>query len=435
MMDQNKRVQEAAVSAFVNLEEEVGAHLSEHIPDILRTISASMNYYQSKNLLILLDSVACLFESLGSEIMSKPDVTNALLPPILSAFKHVDLKSEKQLAVSLFECLTAIATTCGAAVGEDALSQIVSRCGFIIESNTIAYRQIIEGMEDRDKPDLDILACSLDLLCGVVDGLGDASVNIVSKINFTPLLLQLIAQFEFDSNLPRVRNYYTNTVRQCAFALLGDVVRTCNILVSDENLYPVIPTVVAYVTIGPVLVSNNSSWALGELSMRRSQQFIDPFVDRISKALLFNLKRFEPGSRPIVRQNAAIALGRLCLVASRRLVENGAFAEMFGSFCSIMKKLRTDGEKLTAVKGFTLCIEASPQTGMTPENLTLLFELIASMFPPPSTLASNLREIVLAYRGLLGDTAWGSLWSSFPLEIQYRLNHSYALGLQLEAAT
>ena len=435
MMDQNKRVQEAAVSAFVSLEEETGPYLGEHLPDILRTICASMNYYQSKNLLILLDAVACLFESLGSETMSKPEVTNSLIPPIIAAFKRVDLKTEKQLSVSLFECLTAITTTCGPAVGEITLYDIVSKCGGILEMNVSTYRQITQGMENREKPDADILACCLDLLCGVLDGLGDASSNLVSKCDFVPLLLQLILQFEFNSNLPRVRNYYSNTVRQCAFALLGDTVRTCNILIPDERLAQVIPTVTAYITIGPILISNNSSWALGEISMRRSLQFIGPYVETICKALIFNIKRFEAGSRPIVRQNAAIALGRLAMVASQTMVESGIFAEMFLPFCSLMKKLRTDSEKLTAMKGFTLCLQASPQTGMTTENINVLFELIGSLFPPPTTLASGLREIILTYRNLLGESSWNLLWSRFPLELQYRLNHSYSLGMDVTQMT
>jgi hypothetical protein len=108
---------------------------------------------------------------------------------------------------------------------------------------------------------------------------------------------------------------------------------------------------------------------------------------------------------------------------------------MFSPFCELMKKMRTDGEKITAIKGFTLCIEASPQTGMTMNNLALLFELIASLFPPPSTLAPSLRGILTAYRDLLGESSWKSLWSRFPLEVQYRLNHSYSLGMDISQAT
>jgi hypothetical protein len=155
----------------------------------------------------------------------------------------------------------------------------------------------------------------------------------------------------------------------------------------------------------------------------------------ILNSFKFNIKRFEAGSRPIVRQNAAIALGRLAMVASQTMVESGIFAEMFLPFCSLMKKLRTDSEKLTAMKGFTLCLQASPQTGMTTENINVLFELIGSLFPPPTTLASGLREIILTYRNLLGESSWNLLWSRFPLELQYRLNHSYSLGMDVTQMT
>ena len=431
MMDHNKRVQEAAVSAFVSLEEEAGMYMEPYLGDIVKAICAAMNYYQSKNLLILLDAVACLFESLGSEVMSKPEIVDALVPPIVEAFRRTQFNSEKQLSVSLFECMTAITACIGPGVGVEALNTIVTRCGSVLETNVSLFKRITVSMSTEDKPDGDILACSLDLLCGVIDGLADASLNLISKMNFTPLLCELISGFDTSSRLPLIRNYYSNTVKQCAFALLGDVAKSCVVLLSDDLVAPIIPVVVSYVTLGPILVSNNSSWCLGELCMRKSYQSLEPFVDSIALALLTNLKRFEVGSRPIIRQNAAIALGRLAMVASQRLIANGAFVEMFCTWCNVMKKMRTDGEKLTAVKGFTICVEASPQTAMSAENIRALCELVASLFPPPSTLEASLRGIILMYRELLGDSDWGTMWSTFPAELQYRLNHAYALGMNI----
>ncbi len=165
--------------------------------------------------------------------------------------------------------------------------------------------------------------------------------------------------------------------------------------------------------------------------MRRGFHFIEPFVDSISAALLNNLKRFEASTRPIVRQNAAIALGRLGLVASAKMISSGIFPEMFDAWCEVIKKLRTDGEKLTAVKGFTLCVEASPRTALSKERLKLLFEMIASMNPPPTILEMSLKSIILMYRQMLGVDDWASLWTSFPIEIQYRINQAYALGMEV----
>lgn len=429
MLDQNKRVQEAAVSAFVSLEEEVGMFFGDHLSDVVKALCAGLAFYQSKNLLILLDAIAGLFESVGADSMSKPEVVEALVPPIVTAFTRVNFSIEKQLAVSLFECLTAITTTVGSTTGIEALNAIVSRCIVVIQANVEAYDRITVSMSTEEKPDGDLLACTLDLLCGVLDGLSDASSNLVSRLNFIPLVCKLVAQFDFDSKLPLLRHYYSNTVKQCAFALLGDVAKTCSVLLSDEFVAPIIPTIVAYITIGPVLVSNNSSWAIGEIAMRKSSQFIGPHVDNICAALLSNLSCFDVGTRPIVRQNAAIALGRMGLVTSQKMVSSGCFAQMFEPWCNVMKKMRTDAEKLTAVKGFSLCIEASPSTAMSKEKLQALFELIASMFPPPATLEQSLRGIVLMYRQALGEEDWSKLWATFPIESQYRLNHAFGLNM------
>jgi transportin-1 len=431
MLDQNKRVQEAAVSAFVSVAEEVGMYLEEYLPDIIKAINQGLTYYQSKNLLILLDAIACLFEAMGPEVMSKPEIIQALIPRIVSSFRGVNFATEKQLSLSLFECLTSICTNVGPGIGLDALEFIMRKCTAVLEANINAYIQITGLMSREEKPDNDVLACALDLLCGVLDGLADAAPNVVMKVNFIPIVCKLVSQFEHESKLPLVRNYYSNTVRQCAFALIGDIAKTCSVLLDDESLRGVMTVLIAYVSVGPISVSNNASWAIGEISMRRGFHFIEPFVDSISAALLNNLKRFEASTRPIVRQNAAIALGRLGLVASAKMISSGIFPEMFDAWCEVIKKLRTDGEKLTAVKGFTLCVEASPRTALSKERLKLLFEMIASMNPPPTPLEMSLKSIILMYRQMLGVDDWASLWTSFPIEIQYRINQAYALGMEV----
>ena len=429
MMDQNKRVQEAAVSAFVSLEEEAGLYMEEHLGDILRAVCASMSYYQSKNLLILLDAIACLFESLGGEIMSRTDVISMIVPPVVRAFERVNLHSEKQLAVSLFECLTAITACVGPSVGMENLQTIIKRAGAVMEGTVSSFKRITVSGSNEEKPDGDIVACALDLLCSVIDGLADGSLELISQINFAPLVCELILQFDTTSRMALIRNFYSSTTKQCAFALLGDLARCCTVLLPEETLRAIIPVVVEHVALGPMSVSNNSAWAMGEIAMRKSAPFLDPFIKPATTALLTNLKRFEVGTRPIVRQNAAIALGRIGMNSSSRLISSGAFQEMFFAWCTVMKKMRTDREKLTAVKGFTMCVEASPQTGMTQENLRVLHELIASLFPLPETLEPPLRAIVFLYRQLLGEADWNAMWNSFPLEVQYRLNLAFSLGM------
>jgi hypothetical protein len=297
--------------------------------------------------------------------------------------------------------------------------------------NVAAFKSVKLSPDFDERPDSDVLACALDLLCGVIDGLADASTNVVKEMNFIPLLCELVTQFEPSGAVLQIRHYYSNTVKQCAFALLGDCARSCSSIFTDNMVQQVMPIVIEFVTLGPMLVSNNSSWAIGEIVMRKSSALMEPYTDRIVTALLYNMKRFDSSTRPIVRQNAAIAVGRLGLVASQRLVSSGAFVEIFSPWCTIMKKMRTDAEKLSATDGFLACLMQQPQIALSAENLRNLHELIASLIPPPPEMVVKLRDCVILYKGILGATEWENMWNSFPIELQYRLNHALSLGFEI----
>ena len=71
ILDTNKRVQEAACSAFATLEEETGNDLVAFLPQILDTLVFAFKKYQAKNLLILYDAVGTLADSVGANL-NKP---------------------------------------------------------------------------------------------------------------------------------------------------------------------------------------------------------------------------------------------------------------------------------------------------------------------------------------------------------------------------
>ena len=77
VLDTNKRVQEAACSAFATLEEEAGTELVPYLPQILDTLVFAFKKYQAKNLLILYDAVGTLADSVGSHL-NRP-VMNTIL--------------------------------------------------------------------------------------------------------------------------------------------------------------------------------------------------------------------------------------------------------------------------------------------------------------------------------------------------------------------
>ena len=66
ILDPNKRVQEAACSAFATLEEEARVELVPFLRQILEVLLFAYSKYQAKNLLILYDAIGTLAESVGA---------------------------------------------------------------------------------------------------------------------------------------------------------------------------------------------------------------------------------------------------------------------------------------------------------------------------------------------------------------------------------
>ena len=82
ILDTNKKVQEAACSAFATLEEEACTELVPYLGYILSTLVFAFNKYQNKNLLILYDAIGTLADSVGHHL-NKEEYINMLMPPLI----------------------------------------------------------------------------------------------------------------------------------------------------------------------------------------------------------------------------------------------------------------------------------------------------------------------------------------------------------------
>lgn len=101
-MDGNKRVQEAACSAFATLEEEACTELVPYLGFILETLVYAFSKYQHKNLLILYDAIGTLADSVGHHL-NKPDYINLLMPPLITKWNV--LKDEDKDLFPLLEVI------------------------------------------------------------------------------------------------------------------------------------------------------------------------------------------------------------------------------------------------------------------------------------------------------------------------------------------
>ncbi|KAK7526000.1 armadillo-type protein [Phyllosticta citriasiana] len=304
MLDRNKRVQEAASSAFANLEEKAGSQLSPYCAVIVRQFVECFARYKDRNMFILYD---CLVE--------------LLMPALISRWNKVSDRSREMFP--LLECLSYIASALGDLFAPFA-RPIFTRCINIIHQNLEEYF-VAANNPGFDDPDKDFLVTSLDLLSAIIQALDEPkSTELVGTSQ--PNMLELLAYCMKDPN---------NDVRQSAYALLGD----CAIYVFPQ-LQPFLPSLLEILITQLDLentipeaedngfsVVNNACWSVGEIAMRQKEGMA-PYVEQLLQRLatiLFN------GKMPMsLNENAAIALGRLGIGNAQALAPHLAtFAPYF----------------------------------------------------------------------------------------------------------
>ncbi|QDS77675.1 hypothetical protein FKW77_003395 [Venturia effusa] len=345
MLDRNKRVQEAAASAFANLEEKAKSQLKPYSVFIVRQFVKCFGIYKDRNMYILYDCVQTLAEHVGPSLRD-PELVNLLMPALLQRWTRVADQSREMFP--LLECLSYVALALGEAFTPFA-EPIFTRCISIIHQNLQDTFNAVNNPAVVE-PDKDFLVTSLDLLSGIVQAMGvekQTNNELVSKS--TPNFFQILAYCLKDAH---------NDVRQSAYALLGD----CAIYVFPQ-LQQVLPTILdilldqldvdssSYDADSGFPVVNNACWSLGEIAVRQKQE-MGPYVDRILNklgAILFNQKIPES-----LNENAAIALGRLGIGCPEKLAPHLSVFAL--PWLQAMSRVQWTEEKANAFWGFNLIV-------------------------------------------------------------------------------
>jgi len=403
VLDKNKRVQEAACSAFATLEEEARIQLVPYLDDIVQTLVRAFQYYQAKNLLILYDAVGTLADSVGSEL-DRPQYVQALLCPMIQKFDTV--ADNDRSIIALFECLSQLAQNLGESF-LPAVPRIVQRCVRLILDGARAAQMWLQNPNEFEKPDREVMAASIDLLSGIVEGLTERVVEVLAQQNFICVV-------------PEVLKDTALQVKQSAFALVGDCAKNC-----IDYLVPFLPDVLPLCAKAlrentSATVSNNASWAVGEICVKVGPEFMAPYMDDILNALATVLTRQQCAPQQLLMQNVCITLGRLGMVCGPQMGKS--FGEFAKIWCEVMKTARLDFEKVNAFQGLCNMIKANPQGCMN--CIPQLTGAICSFYPAPPQLQPSFQEILHSYKQTLGAN-WPAVHAQMPQDTQMKLAHLY----------
>ena len=316
-------------------------------------------------------------------------------------------------------------------------------------------------------PERDFVVGALDLISGVAEGLGPSVSRFLlvedpAASFFSPLASSGAAAGTAGAANPppqptragalllpallRAADDPDADVRQSAFALAGDLARSCPGLLSSAGT-----DVVALATEGlsarragapeAVSAANNAAWALGEVAVALPAavgtlaaaaaaaasggpcsppaSFSGPYSfsahlppSRVLPAAAERLSALlcaPPGAAPrSLLENAAISLGRLSLVAPAALAP-GADAPFVSRWCQALRAVRDDVEKEHAFLGLAALLRANPAAGAPPAFASLCEAVTSWRLPLRSRpLAEELASLMRAYRAGAGPHAWGA---------------------------
>lgn len=383
MLDGNKKVQEAAASAFASLEEKSDANLIPYCEPILRQFVQCFGRYKDRNMYILYDCVQTLAECVMGEL-AKPQLVDILMPALIDRYNKVSDQSRELFP--LLECLGYIAAAYGDAFSPFA-TPLFQRCIKIIYENLQEYMASVNN-QAIDEPDKDFLVTSLDLLSAIIQAI-DPQKSGELVANSQPRFFDLLCFCMEDPNYE---------VRQSSYALLGDC--AINIFPQLEPFIPnIMPTLIKQLDLDQIRdddrhtgfsVLNNACWSCGEIAVNEKAA-LAPYMEKLYQGLFIIINNEEIIDS--VNENAAMALGRLGICCSDQLAAR--LNEYAGVFLKSMNKIEFTREKASAFLGFNQVVMKNPAA--MESCLVDYFQAIAA-FPTKSMNQEDYRDIQTSFQ-------------------------------------
>ncbi|XP_023724249.1 transportin-1 [Cryptotermes secundus] len=402
VLDGNKRVQEAACSAFATLEEEACTELVPYLGFILETLVFAFSKYQHKNLLILYDAIGTLADSVGHHL-NKVDYINLLMPPLIQKWNI--LKDEDKDLFPLLECLSSVATALQSGF-LPYCEPVYRRCVSLVEQTLNQHIANTQNPEQFEAPDKDFMIVALDLLSGLAEGLDGHIEKLVINSNIMQLLYQCM-----QDPMPEVR--------QSSFALLGDLTKACfqHVLPCISDFLPILGQ-----NLNPEFISvcNNATWAIGEISVKLGHD-TRPYIPLVLSQLIVIINK--PNTPKTLLENTAITIGRLGYVCPHDVAP--LLQQFVRQWCTSLRNIRDNDEKDSAFRGMCQMITVNP-AGVV-QDFIFFCDAVASWMNPKDDLKEMFNKILHGFKNQVGEENWKRFSDQFPPQLKERLAGMYGV--------
>lgn len=426
MLDNKPKVQTAVSSALCILFSQTTPELLlPYVEDILKFLQQVFPTYGIKSKVLILDMIGTIADIVGSDGMSDPNLTPYFLPFIYAFLDSLD--DTNTLLIPVLECLTYIMSPMKFASQAYALA-IFRRCLRILE-NTMASNAKVAKLSDLKTNggeavlSKDFAICAMDVITSTLEGYQTSSVSLISESKNE--LLTVLFSCIHDS-FPEMR--------QSAFALSGELLKSCSSILLEEPAIVQIflQSILENLSLDFPMVFNNAIWTLGILIKCLGQQHADivvrPFFGRIITSLSQSFHDDQGEVPDTLLQNIAITLGSIALYMTAALSE--VVDEFFADWCRSLARLPVSADDAEdTFLGLLAVIHAKPSLLEDPHTQeSFVLACTAWSDPPESeTVQAGLSQILQVIRQSY-PKHWTKFLSRLDPEEKHRLRDNFKIN-------
>jgi len=442
LLDKNRKVQVAACSALGVIVEHTGDLMIPYLEVVFQTLTQALQLYHTRALIILFDTVGSLADFIGPAV-GEGNLPAIYIPALLLIWSNkAKMNPFDRSLLPLMESLASVSMNIGmkfqpwALQAFDGAMSIINSCMMILSA----------GGDIQDE-EADSIVCAIDLLDGLVEGLGPNFAELVSS--------SMQYKDHFLSVLRALVGHEVSSVRMSAFALMGDIAKQCPQILQvglKELLFEAISCIDSMYP----SVCNNAVWAIGEVCVKCQgnpatlQPYYKDIVQNLLCLLMANRYGEDENGMPVqgLVENAASTMGRLAKVNPEFVVRD--LPRIFSGWCSGMSKIRDPIERRDAFEGFILSVQANPDTirNASEDDITSILFAVVSWHIPVDNLSPDLLQGKYAFvpfpdsypelfqriglflhsvKELIGENSWKEIDKHMPVNVKQLLHDQYQL--------
>nr|CAI5826623.1 unnamed protein product [Callosobruchus analis] len=402
-IDENKRVQRAAISAFCIFQEEAQLKLIPYIDFILEGFKYGFEQFHCRSLYLLYDAIGVLAQSVGNHL-SKDEYVSKLLPPLMGKFMELNNYFDDHF-IAVLECLSNVIPALETTFLPYSES-VYWHCLQLINDTLVASVNYQTNPNEYDPPDKEPMNVAHDVLYSMALGLKSHFVKYVTNSN---LIYLLYTTMQDSSNL----------IRQTSIALYGELISLCYpFLAPSVNEY--IPLIIKNLDENTDGVCNNAAWVIGKLCSVMGAG-IQPYLNDILKAFVHILS--DPAVARTMHKTVAISMCIVFFVCPDVTVPD--MDVVVKNCCMLVRNVRDSDDKDLAFRGLCEVIVRHPEFN---KNYFIFFcDAAASWLNIRMDLKHIIQNVLLSFKQQYGEENWRQFYGQFPETLQVKLNDLYGV--------